>query len=365
MRRIPSLDGLRAVSITAVIGGHLAMSGNLPLGASGSAILERLPHFGVRVFFVISGFLITSLILEERASTGEFSLSQFYQRRAWRILPPAYLLLSCLLIANLFHFISISSFDYLRAFTYLMNYGPIPNWFVGHLWSLSVEEQFYLIWPFLLAFLSVRSCRYIAVAFIFISAALRFHMALNPPLDMWRHEYEFQYAGTAIAFGCLLAIDRDWLYSRKWFRAVCASYFTAPAACALLLANSILLRASGALGLCIADIVTNLSILVLVAKFTCWPHGPIAGLLNARPVVFVGTISYSLYLWQQIFANSIPRLYSSWFPFNLLMIVLFALGSYYLVEQPSLKIRRRLHQRHGAGKGTVPPVVTAGQLGPE
>jgi len=365
MQRIPSLDGLRAVSITAVIGGHLAMSGSLPLGAAGSAMLERLPHFGVRVFFVISGFLITTLILQERAKTGDFSLSQFYQRRAWRILPPAYLLLLCLLVANLFHFISIPPFDYFRAFTYLMNYGPIPNWFVGHLWSLSVEEQFYLIWPFLLAFLSVRSCRYIAVAFILISAGLRFHMALNPPLDMWRHEYEFQYSGTAIAFGCLLAIDRDWLYSRKWFRAVCSSSLTAPAAVVLLFANSLVLRASGAFGLCVADIVTNLCILALVAKFTCWPRGPIASLLKARPIVFIGTISYSLYLWQQIFANSIPHLYSSWFPFNLLLIVLFALGSYYLVEKPSLRIRRKLHERRRTVKGSAPAVMTAGQIGSE
>jgi len=182
---------------------------------------------------------------------------------------------------------------------------------------------------------------------------------------MWRHEYEFQYSGTAIAFGCLLAIDRDWLYSRKWFRAVCSSSLTAPAAVVLLFANSLVLRASGAFGLCVADIVTNLCILALVAKFTCWPRGPIASLLKARPIVFIGTISYSLYLWQQIFANSIPHLYSSWFPFNLLLIVLFALGSYYLVEKPSLRIRRKLHERRRTVKGSAPAVMTAGQIGSE
>jgi len=340
-KRIPSLDGLRAVSIVAVILGHVAACRALPFSPRVLDFLERIPTLGVRVFFVLSGFLITTLILEERERTGRFSLSNFYMRRAWRILPPAYALLFCLLVANLLQLISISPVDYFRGFTYFMNYGPVPEWSVGHLWSLSVEEQFYLIWPFLLAFLPTRTCRSIALSFIVVSAGLRYHMVAQLPVDEWRLEYQFQYAGTAIAFGCLLAIDRKWLYAQPWFHTICASPITLVAACAVLLANT-KLRGSGAFGACAGDIVANFCILVLVAKFTCQPVGFVAKILNSRPLVAVGLISYSLYLWQQEFANPEVHNWSSRFPYNLLMIVACSLGSYFLVEKPTLRIRKSL-----------------------
>ena len=345
MQRIPSLDGLRAISIVAVIAGHLAAGSGLPLSPRVLAILEHLPHLGVRVFFVISGFLITSLILREKEETGRFSLGNFYLRRAWRILPAAYAMLLCLFVANLLHLISMPVIDYVRALTYTMNYGPIPNWFVGHLWSLSVEEQFYLIWPFLLAFLSIRRCRFIAAAFIVVSVLLRYHMTTQAFEDQWRLEFQFQYAGTAMAFGCLLAIDRQWLYGKRWFMRMCASGWTAPVACVVLLGNSILLRTSGAAGLCAADLITNLCVTVLLVRFTYAPEGLVGRFLNARPVAFIGVISYSLYLWQQPFTYAGVHAWTNRFPFNLMMIALCALASYYLVERPTLRMRQFLHKK--------------------
>jgi peptidoglycan/LPS O-acetylase OafA/YrhL len=340
-KRIPSLDGLRAVSIVAVILGHVAACKALPFNPRVLSFLERIPSMGVRVFFVLSGFLITTLILEEREKTARFSLSNFYMRRAWRILPPAYTLLFCLIVADILRWISISPIDYLRGFTYFMNYGPIPKWYVGHLWSLSVEEQFYLIWPFLLAFLPTKTCRSIAAAFIVVSAVLRYHMVAQGSPDQWYLEYQFQYAATAIAFGCLLAIDRKWLYAQPWFRKVCASPITFVVPCAVLLANT-KLHASGALGESAKDIVANVCILVLVAKFTCQPFGFVAKILNSRPFVAVGLISYSLYLWQQEFSNPNVHNWSQRFPYNLLMIVGCALGSYFLVEKPTQRMRKSL-----------------------
>lgn len=350
MRRIPSLDGLRAISITAVIAGHLAASGRLPIGARASAILDRLPHIGVRFFFVLSGFLITTLILQERERTGTFSLAKFYVRRAWRILPPAYALLASLLIADSFHLLSIPSGDYARSFLYVMNYGPVPNWYVGHLWSLSVEEQFYLAWPFLMAFFPIQVCRALAVAFILVSAVLRFRLNLQAPADLWRLEYQFQYAGTAIVFGCLLALERERLLLQPWFRRICALPFGVLAACAILLANAVLLRARGAAGLSLADIITNLVIVFLIAKFTVWPVGPVFRLLNWKPVVFVGGISYSLYLWQQVFCG-INESWAATFPINLGLITGCALGSYYLIEQPVRRLREARQRAQDQLKG--------------
>jgi peptidoglycan/LPS O-acetylase OafA/YrhL len=363
MKRIPSLNGLRAISILAVIGGHLAATGGLPLNTRILTILERLPHLGVRVFFVLSGFLITTLILEERSKTGRFSLSKFYARRAWRIIPAAYALLLCLAIANLFHLVDIPWLDYLRSITYTVNYGPVPEWRVGHLWSLSVEEQFYLIWPFLLFFLPVRFCSYIAVGFILVSAVLRYHLAAQTLDDFWRQEYQFQYAGTAMAFGCLLAIDQKWLQARSWFRALCTSPLTAPLTLVAMLANTLLLRTSGAAGQCCADIITNLCIVLLVAKFSFSPVGPGARFLNFKPIAFIGTISYSLYLWQQIFSLPGGQAWIFRFPVNLLLIFLCALSSYYLIEKPSLRIREALRPENAnpqQGTNTAPAQPSAG-----
>lgn len=362
MKRIPSLDGLRAISVLAVISGHLAGSGGLPVNTGILSILERFPNLGVRVFFVLSGFLITTLILEEQVTTGSFSLLTFYKRRAWRIIPPAYALLTFVAIASLFHFFTIDRLDFLRSLTYLINYGPTPSWPVGHLWSLSVEEQFYLIWPFLLFFLSTRLCRFVALGFIVVSAILRYHLVGQSLQHAWRLEHQFQYAGTAMAFGCLLAIDRKWLASQPWYQTLGASPFTAPLTCGVMVANSLILRTSGPVGLCSADIITNLSIVILVYAFTTRTSGAAFRFLNFEPVVFIGTISYSLYLWQQIF--TLPG-GSGWifrFPINIFLIFTCALGSYYLIEKPSLRIRQKLQVRRANPTEAKPPFVAIGSV---
>src|SRR5664280_2047254 len=139
--RIPSLDGLRAVSIIIVVWAHARAS---------SRLLGLYAFFGVQIFFVISGYLITSLLLREHERTGTINLRTFYYRRMLRIFPAAYVYI--LAVAIVFQ----PPLHYLAyAFTYTSCYaGPHGPWMLSHLWSLSVEEQFYLLWPFalLLAF---------------------------------------------------------------------------------------------------------------------------------------------------------------------------------------------------------------------
>jgi len=243
MKRIPSLNGLRAISIVAVIVGHLAATGSLPLSPHIIAVLERFPHLGVRVFFVLSGYLITTLILEERRKSGRFSLSKFYARRAWRIIPAAYILLSCLAIANLLHLVDIPWTDYIRSLAY-------------------------------------------------------------------------------------------------------TSPLTLPSIFVATLANTFFLHASGAVGGCCADIMSNLCIVLLVSKFSFSPVGLGARFLNFKPIVFVGTISYSLYLWQQIFLVPGGQAWIFRFPINLILVSCCALISYYLIERPSLRIRQVLRSEN-------------------
>src|SRR5690242_7033616 len=142
--RIPSLDGLRAVSIMLVLLGHLAGTENSPADLK---FLTNYANFGVRVFFVISGFLITGLLLKEHAYSGRIDLRQFYVRRFYRIVPAAYAFLIVMVISA--HH-SLRPRDIALGFLYLTNYVYPRPWVLGHLWSLAVEEQFYLLWPLLL-----------------------------------------------------------------------------------------------------------------------------------------------------------------------------------------------------------------------
>src|SRR5215471_14081758 len=145
-KRIPSLDGLRAVSIGMVLLGHLDGVRDFPRALYH---LTHFANFGVRVFFVISGYLITHLVLKEQSKTGRIDLAEFYRRRAFRILPPAYLYMVVVIVAygHLFSWQNI-----VTGFAYLTSYFiSTTPWPLGHLWSLSVEEQFYLLWPLALA----------------------------------------------------------------------------------------------------------------------------------------------------------------------------------------------------------------------
>src|SRR5262249_44733570 len=149
--------------------------------------------------------------------------------------------------------------------------GPVPDWSVSHLWSLSVEEQFYIVWPFLLSLLSKKMCRVVAAGFIVVSTVLHFHLLVQAPVDLWRREYEFQYSGAAIAFGCLLAIDGKWIYERPSFQKICASPLSTPAVCIALLAARMLFGARSPGGVCATDVTGHLCIAFFIAKFTSRP----------------------------------------------------------------------------------------------
>ena len=169
-RQIASLDGLRAISIGFVIFAHLSGTQFFP-----SFVVARrsFGNYGVRIFFVISGFLITTLLLQELASSGRISLKRFYLRRVFRILPAKYFYILATLIATLIGWIHVSGNDFMHALTYTANYDFDRSWYVTHLWSLAVEEQFYLIWPAVLALAGSRKGMLVAASMIAVSPLLR------------------------------------------------------------------------------------------------------------------------------------------------------------------------------------------------
>lgn len=345
--RIASLDGFRAISILMVLYGHLAGTRNFPLRtvAQANFWLGDVARLGVLVFFVISGFLITTLLMAEQRKTGSISLVQFYLRRVLRIFPAFYVLLLALFVAAILGWVNLAGRDFAFAMTYLVNYYPDHPWQIGHLWSLAIEEQFYILWPFVFLVLRKRRALIFAIGAIFIGPLLRaairlytFHV--NP---------DFALAGMSIfpamfdyiATGCALAILRPWLLTKSWYLRLTASPW-------LLLAVPLVFVVTRLDGYTLAMLfgapIRNVCLGLLIEAATRHDRSLIGRFLNWRPVVFVGVLSYSLYLWQQPFLNRNSGAWINAFPQNLLLAFAAALVSYFVVERAFLSLRRRMRR---------------------
>jgi peptidoglycan/LPS O-acetylase OafA/YrhL len=338
-QRIPSLDGLRAMSICFVLLGHLVGTQGFP--GVGRVVPGTLAAFGVRVFFVISGFLITSLLIQEEQKTGKISLRHFYLRRTLRIFPPFYAFVGLMALASAVHLIHLRRFDLLAAMTYTTNYHHNRAWFLGHAWSLAVEEQFYLLWPFVVTFLGSKRASIIALGAVLVCPILRLAlMTFTPSLRPGIGE-TFATVADSIATGCLLACWRGRLDA--WPRLAAflrGRWFWIVPGVALAAAFT----PSAKLECFVGQTVANVGIALLIDRVVRFSESAPGRLLNARPVVFVGMLSYSLYLWQQPFLDHDDHMTINRFPLNIVLAVGAALTSYYLVERPALRLRSRLEK---------------------
>jgi len=328
-RRFASLDGFRAISVLLVVLSHAES----PIVRGVTAHLWRwdMGNIGVRTFFLISGFLITSLLLLENEATGAISLPRFYFRRILRILP-AYSAFLLAIAAFIFFGITAASYwDLLPPLLYVSNYWPTPL-IVGHTWSLSVEEQFYLIWPCTLVFLGVRRATYGALALFALAPMLR---VLDHMFAWDNPRYAFETVADSLATGCLLALCRSFLWSLLPYRRLLHSrwFFTLP----LLLIIAIGVQLPVLLWNAVGITTLNVGIAVCLDRYMRLHHGPVGRVLNWQPIVWIGTLSYSIYLWQQPFLLS-PRLQLS-FPLAMVCILLVASASYYIVERPFLRLK--------------------------
>jgi peptidoglycan/LPS O-acetylase OafA/YrhL len=341
-RRIPSLDGLRAISILLVLVSHMAGTRNFPISASTESFWG-LGEFGVVVFFVISGFLITGLLLDEIQRTGRVHLGHFYFRRTLRIFPPYYAFLAVVAVASVAGLIQLGSRDLAHAVTYTSNYRPGISWFVRHTWSLSVEEQFYLLWPAVLLLAGVRRGVIIAAAVVVLVPVIRVGEweLLRAFADGIGHRFET--ISDAIAIGCLLAGLRPYLHRTPWYPRLLSSpvFIVVP----FLAVAGNLLHDHPLISLAVGMSLRNLAIALCMDWCVTFHAGRVGRVLNAAPVVFVGWLSYSLYLWQELFLIRASDAPFAAFPLNILMVVPLSVGSYFLVERPSLVLRKRIERR--------------------
>lgn len=341
-RNIPSLDGLRAISVSMVVAAH--MNGVL------AHAIPFVPFWlylswgalGVQTFFVISGFLITHLLLKELNATGTVSLRRFYFRRALRIFPPLYAYLAVGLALTYAGVFPGTLKAFAAAATYTSNYLAGGSPLLEHTWSLSLEEQFYLLWPAALVLLGARKSIKLAVWVILLSPFSRIatyflwfdHRSL---LNGMLHT-----GLDSIMFGCLLALLwRDPRFNQWVQPFVSGRVATLAAGFVLVLSPMLSARFRGSYALVAGFTLNALCLSQILIYVVRVPNSLPGKLLNTRVLRHLGVISYGLYLWQHLFTrpNSVRFV-----PWNLLAILICAELSHWLVEQPSFWLRDQLER---------------------
>jgi peptidoglycan/LPS O-acetylase OafA/YrhL len=350
--RLPSLDGLRAFSIALVVIGHAASADH---SFSKSGLSTRLTlsvlgngHFGVQVFFVISGFIITHLLTKERARDGNIDLRHFYIRRFFRICPAYYTLIAVVAILSSFGVLDATRRDvgHAATFTWLYNFGKW-NWYLAHSWSLSVEEQFYLFWPAVLLIFGPKRSVWIALTIIAVTPMARYGLILPGSKLIHRICYVLT-AGQfdVLMFGCLAAL----LWPSERFRSLLMRPDTAWM-CSVLGVTAFVLSSVAALIPSLAekvvfavflDSLIGLGVCAVVMVAVSRPNLIGYSILNFRGVVWIGTLSYSVYLWQQLFLTPRPAYSIQRFPLNIVLAFGAGAASFYFLERPAIRFRVRV-----------------------
>jgi peptidoglycan/LPS O-acetylase OafA/YrhL len=321
--RFPLLDGIRALAIAFVIVGHLNYFSNR------HSLGVMLGSFGVSIFFVLSGYLITRSMLFEERRFGQLSLKRFYFRRALRIFPAFYAFLIVLGALSILGIEEqpdrqtwIASASYFRNFT---GFG----WETGHLWSLALEEQFYLLWPVTFILIRRRRLASIGVA-VALSIAWRavwiagLHgapLVVEDPGGLhWRPDLRLD---TFLIGGAFAIADWNWVKRVPPELAAALLLFWHPLAIEFRLLQPV------------ESAVTAFLIATLIAWLVANPGGAAGRALSHPYAVLGGTLSYSIYLWQQLFFGS----NAGWWSFPGIAVTAFA--SYTLIERPFLRLRDR------------------------
>jgi len=326
--RLPQLDGLRAVAIMFVMAFHFIppVDRYAPLGS-----------IGVRLFFVLSGFLITRILLDSKGTEISSALRSFYIRRGLRIFPLFYLVLALATLINIGPVRDTIGWhvSYLTN-VYLFERG---SWHgsISHLWSLAVEEQFYLVWPWLVLWLPERRLPMVITAMVCAAPLSRLLIGgpMNSVLPL--------SCADALGAGALLALPRTR-----------ASIMRAGVVIGVPLTIAALaLRAAGYSVEVALDFGVSLTAAWVVGRAATGFAGTIGAFLTARPVMYLGTISYGLYLYHgfmpYVLGRYVPGFLdmSATMRFGLLTMATLATAaaSWRFFEAPILKHKEQLSYR--------------------
>lgn len=313
MNRIPALDGWRGVAIALVLFDHVQDS----LMWRHFSTATETGYHGVVLFFVLSGFLITSKLLE-----GPVNFKRFYLRRFFRLMPAAWAYLIFLVLLGIVTGKSFTSRAEVLACLFFYRNLVGKMGFAGHFWSLSIEEQFYLVWPLTLFLAGAFRARWIALFGAIGCLVFRF--------VMWpRYGAHFPTGPTFLhanwlLMGCFAALLLQDEHVRPTLERISRPW-SLPALCVFLF--------------CMASqdeaIAEGFALGALLISTTLNPESFCARAVSFAPLAWLGRVSYSVYLWQGFF---LPQ-HQIW---ALCVTPVFALGSYYLIERPCTRFGHRI-----------------------
>ncbi len=360
--RIPSLDGLRGVAIIMVLFGHAAAT--MPTYFSPAFLFIGNSSLGVRIFFMLSGFLIYQLSTREIDRSGSFSWKQFYIRRVLRIFPCFYFYIILIVILREVGFVDLSSRTIASAATFTLNYRHLWDNLplgldydtLGHYWTLALEEQFYLTWPILMM-LFLRKRLFVLLAVIVATAPfIRIASYYLMPASRGQIAMMFHSGFDSIASGVLLGEllrDRN---GGAWLVRQAASPLKLGVALVMLAVISPMLHHEfrGAYAITVGITLDNVCLGLLFTAAISQEKSSLFRFLNGSFISRVGVLSYSLYVWNNLFLlKKTDYWFLSKFPCNLICVIIMGLFSYYIIERPFLKLKERVHQ---SGRGEKLPV---------
>ena len=343
-KHIPSLDGLRGISVLIVLLGHVSATNGSPKFLDHSYI-HSLGNVGVRFFFVLSGFLITTLLLREWDQTRGISLKGFYIRRSKRILPALIAYIAVIWGLYLLEIIELRYHLYsgttaesaipglIRALTFTANFNHDYNWYFNHLWSLSVEEQFYLAWPLVMILSGPKRWLQISVTVICLAPLIRWNMYSNLTGNYVAVSREFQAVCDSLLTGAVTAMLFNSITGNGYMRKVAESKLALLVGILMLGVGygSVMVRPD--YSYILGQTFSNLGIAFILQYLVRSPNGIIGRFVSNRVFVWFGLISYSLYLWQQPFTNFKLNSFEVSFPQNIALSIMVAFISYSLIER--------------------------------
>ncbi|MEP7341485.1 MAG: acyltransferase [Acidobacteriota bacterium] len=351
---IPTLDGWRAIAILGVMIGH---STSAIFGSGGSYPSERwhslISHggLGVDIFFGISGLLICTRLLQENRKHGRISLAGFYIRRAFRILPPYLLYLAIVALLGASGILPVGKWEWISCLLFFRNYlapESLGEWYTAHFWSLAIEEHFYLLWPGVLVLCGIRRARWVGIVIALLVAAWRvvefrqqWVSHLSPGgLFYWRTDIRLD----GLLWGCAAALLLDVpVWKERLTR-----WLSFPVWLLLLVMFVVCVQFHPPLSM-----LWQAMLIPLILMATILRPGELVGrALEWRPMLWLGRLSYSLYLWQQLFfvgenaPRPLPVPVLQELPLSILPVFACAVASYYLFETPLIKLGHRLAKRN-------------------
>ena len=320
---VPALDAFRGIAILMVLVGHMPQPALKNFG------------LGVDLFFVLSGFLITSLLLNEWSKDGAVSFGGFYRRRALRLLPALMLMMAVLIALTRTRAILEDAglvFLYLSNLGAMVGHGPGVAG-LGHMWSLAQEEQFYLVWPLVLS-LALRPrmrphALLYGLACLFVGICL-YRLGLSARgASSERVWYGPDTHADGLVIGCLAAVAYTSGAVRRIPLRTLVAALAAGAICVLTL------NSHSAWNISLVLPFFSIAAVLALLSFVLEPHSWLCRSVNHRPLRYFGRVSYGVYLWH------LPLYAMLGWKLGILVTLAVAALSYRYVEQPFLRRKRR------------------------